>query len=105
MTHIVNPNFSEQHIAIIEQRISELDGCFPSLVHGKIGHLSFQKFATSWNSAEKRIFILYAAIVVFRKIVSPQVYTMVSYLWIACRLISGSRFVLKLNEFLKSFYV
>ena len=82
---------SAKHIVLIEQRISELEGCFPSLIHGKIGHLPYDKFLVSWNSAEKRIMLLFASIVVFRKIVNEHVEEMISYLLIACGLIAGSR--------------
>nr|XP_047142872.1 uncharacterized protein LOC124817116 [Hydra vulgaris] len=58
--------FSKALMDSLELKLKKVKGCLPYAIQVNIGTKPFKKFGITWSCAEKRIFLLYVAIVILR---------------------------------------
>jgi hypothetical protein len=86
----------------IEQRLRQVAGALPYTIKSGVGTKDFKKFGVNWSCAEKRVFFLYVAIVIFKDEdddrMDKEAYNLLLALHHAAMLCSGSGHCSEINE-------
>jgi hypothetical protein len=84
--------FSAKLMASIEKNLSNVKGNLPYAIEASIGTKPFAKFNITWSTSEKRIFLLYVAIIVLNDdLMDPDAYQILLSFQHAVMLLVGSR--------------
>jgi hypothetical protein len=85
--------FEPELMKSLEYKLKKVKGCLPYAIQvAALGTKPLEKFAVSWSCAEKRIFILYVAIVIMKDVLmDPEAYKILLSLHHALLLLVGSR--------------
>jgi hypothetical protein len=91
-TKVKGGKFSKKLMRSIEDKLKKVQGCFPSAIEASVGTKAFEKFNVTWSCSDKRIFLLYVAIVVLNdELMDEDAYGIILSFQHAIMLICGSR--------------
>jgi hypothetical protein len=91
-TKVKGGKFSAKLMASTEEKLKKVQGCLPYAIEASVGSKPFAKFNVTWSCSEKRIFLLYVAIVVLNDpLMDEEAYEIILSLQHAVMLLCGSR--------------
>jgi uncharacterized FlaG/YvyC family protein len=91
-TKVKGGKFSKKLMSSIEEKLKKVQGCLPYAIEASVGSKPFAKFNVTWSCSDKRIFLLYVAIVVLNDdLMDEDAYEIILSFQHAVMLICGSR--------------
>jgi hypothetical protein len=91
--------FSKPLMESLEGKLARIKGCLPYTIKSAIGTKPLSKFGTIWSCSEKRVFLLYIAIIIMHDpLMKPDDYKILLALHHAIMLLVGSGTMSEVHE-------